>query len=178
MSKRRRWILLPLAALAAILIVVLLLFDWNWLKGPLEGAVSAALERKFEVAGLDVELGTPPTITLQQARIANAPWGSRPDMLTVRQVRFAIELWPLLRGEIRLPFLQVQEPDLLVETSRVLPTGSLASRTSRRLRRSSRSFAISKSRRLRSATMRLGARRTWWRHFRPSMARSPARASS
>jgi uncharacterized protein involved in outer membrane biogenesis len=117
MSKRRRWILLPLAALAAILIVVLLLFDWNWLKGPLEGAVSAALERKFEVAGLDVELGTPPTITLQQARIANAPWGSRPDMLTVRQVRFAIELWPLLRGEIRLPFLQVQEPDLLVETN-------------------------------------------------------------
>ena len=45
MTKRRRWILLPLAALAAILLVVIVLFDWNWLKRPLEGAVSAALER-------------------------------------------------------------------------------------------------------------------------------------
>jgi uncharacterized protein involved in outer membrane biogenesis len=117
MSKRRRWILLPLAALAAILIVVLALFDWNWLRRPLEGAVSTALEREFQVADLDVELATAPTITLQQVRIANAPWGSRPDMLTISQVRFAIELWPLLKGEIRLPFLQVQQPDLLLETN-------------------------------------------------------------
>jgi AsmA family protein len=118
MSKRRRWILLPLAALAAIVVVVLILFDWNWFKGPLEGAVSAALEREFGVADLDVELGAPPTITLEQVRIANAGWGSRPDMLAVRQVRFAIDLWPLLKGEIRLPFLQVDEPDLLLETNR------------------------------------------------------------
>jgi uncharacterized protein involved in outer membrane biogenesis len=117
MSRRRRWILLPLAALAAILLVVLVLFDWNWLKGPLEGAVSAALEREFEVADLGVELGTPPTITLDQVRIANAEWGSRPDMLTIEQVRFALELWPLLTGEIRLPFLYVEEPDLLLETN-------------------------------------------------------------
>ena len=38
MTKRRRWILLPLAALAALLLVVLALFDWNWLKGPVESA--------------------------------------------------------------------------------------------------------------------------------------------
>ena len=110
---------MPLAALAAILLVVIVLFEWNWLKGPLEGAVSASLEREFEAAELDVELGTPPTITLQQVRIANAAWGTRPDMLTIQQVRFAIELWPLLEGEIRLPFLRLQEPDLLLETNRV-----------------------------------------------------------
>ena len=117
MSRRRRWIVLPLAALAAILLGVLVLFDWNWFKGPLEGAVSTALEREFEVADLDVELGAPPTVTLEQVRIANAAWGSRPDMLTIRQVRFAIDLWPALKGAIRLPFLQVQEPDLLLETN-------------------------------------------------------------
>ena len=34
MTERRRWILLPLAALAAILIGVVVLFDPNWLKPP------------------------------------------------------------------------------------------------------------------------------------------------
>ena len=118
MSRRRKWILLPLAALAAVLLIVLVLFDWNWLKGPLEGAVSAALERDFEVADLDVDLAAAPTITLERVRIANAEWGSRPDMLTVPQVRFALELWPLLKGEIRLPFVQIEQPDLLLETNR------------------------------------------------------------
>src|SRR5918994_2541190 len=99
MTRRRRWILLPLAAFAAILVVVIVLFEWNWLRSPLEGAVSAALEREFEVADLDVEVAAQPVVTLQQVRIANAPWGSRPDMLSIRQVRLAIELWPLLRGE-------------------------------------------------------------------------------
>jgi uncharacterized protein involved in outer membrane biogenesis len=119
MSKRRRWILLPLAALAAILIVVVVLFDWNWLKGPIESAASAALGRDVEIAGeLDVDLSMTPTVTLEQVRIANAEWGSRPHMLIVPQVAFAVDLSQLLRGEIELPFLRVQEPDLLLETNR------------------------------------------------------------
>jgi uncharacterized protein involved in outer membrane biogenesis len=118
MTRRRRWILVPLAALGAGLIVFVVLFGWNWLKGPIEGLASAALERRFEVGDLDVDLSTAPVVTLDRVRIANADWGSRPDMLSVAQVRFAIELSPLLRGDIRLPFLRVQEPDLLLETNR------------------------------------------------------------
>ena len=119
MSKRRRWILLSLAALAAILIVVLVLFDWNWFKGPIEGAASAALGRDVEIAGeLDVDLSMTPTITLEQVRIANAAWGSRPHMLAVPRLAFALDLSQLLRGAIELPFLRVQEPDLLLETNR------------------------------------------------------------
>jgi AsmA family protein len=118
MTKRRRWILLPLAALGAGLLVLGLLFDWNWLKGSVESLASAALERQFEVAHLDVDLGTAPIVTLDRVRLANAEWGSRPAMLSMAQVRFAIELWPLLKGDIRLPFLQVRQPDLLLETNR------------------------------------------------------------
>jgi AsmA family protein len=119
MIKRRRWILLPVAALAAILLVVLVLFDWNWLKGPIESAASAALGRGVEIAGeLDVDLSTTPTIALERLRIANAEWGSRPHMLTIPRVDLAVKLWPLLRGRIELPFLRVQKPDLLLETNR------------------------------------------------------------
>jgi uncharacterized protein involved in outer membrane biogenesis len=118
MTGRRRWILLPLAALGAGLIALIVLFDSNWLKGPIEGLASAALERDFEVADIDVDLAAAPTVTLGRVRVANADWGSRPDMLRIAQVRFAIELWPLLQGDIRLPFVRVQEPDLLLETNR------------------------------------------------------------
>ena len=118
MTRRRRWILLPLAALGAGLIVLVVIFDWNWLKGTVEGLASSALERRFEIANLDVDLGRTPTVTLDRVRIANADWGSRPDMLRMAQVRFAIEPWPLLQGYIRLPFLEVREPDLLLETNR------------------------------------------------------------
>ena len=119
MTERRRWILLPLAALVAILIGVVVLFDPNWLKSPIESAASAALGRDVEIAGeLDVDLSMTPTIALEQVRIANAEWGSRPHMLAIPQVELAVRLWPLLKGAIELPFLRVQEPDLLLETNR------------------------------------------------------------
>jgi uncharacterized protein involved in outer membrane biogenesis len=119
MSMRRRWILLPLAVLAAMLVIVVVLFDWNWFKGPIESAASAALGRDVEIAGdLNVDLAMAPTITLEQVRIANAEWGSRPDMLTIPRLAFAIDLPQLLRGQIALRFLRVQEPDLLLEANR------------------------------------------------------------
>src|SRR5918996_403481 len=119
MTMRSRWILLPLAALAAILIVLAILFDWNWFKGPLESVASAALGRDVEIAGdLEVDLAVAPTITLEQVRVANAEWGSRPNMLAIPRLAFALDLGQLLRGAIALPFLRVQEPDLLLETNR------------------------------------------------------------
>ena len=118
MTERRRRILLPLAALVAILIGVVVLFDPNWLKSPIESAASAALGRDVEIAGaLDVDLSMTPTIALEQVRVANAEWGSRPHMLAIPRVELAVRLWPLLKGAIELPFLRVQEPDLLLETN-------------------------------------------------------------
>src|SRR5690606_39672677 len=100
MSKRRRWILLPLVALAAILIVGAL-FDGNWLKGPVQGLASAALDREVEIAGdLDVDLSATPTVRLEQVRLANAPWGSRPHMLIIPEVAVAVRLSSLLRGDV------------------------------------------------------------------------------
>jgi uncharacterized protein involved in outer membrane biogenesis len=119
MTKRRRWILLPVAALAALLLLVLALFDWNWLKNPIERAASAALGRGVEIAGaVEVDLAPTPVIALEQVRIANAAWGSRPHMLTIPRVELAVSLRPLLSGRIELPFLRVHAPDLLLETNR------------------------------------------------------------
>lgn len=46
------------ALLLAALVVLILLFDWNWFKGPLERLVQARTGRTFKIDGdLDVDPG-------------------------------------------------------------------------------------------------------------------------
>lgn len=117
MSKPRRWILGALAAVAATLIVILILFDWNWLKGPIESQVSAALGRPFRVAGdLDVALSLEPRITIEGAELANASWGSDAPMAKVDRAEVVVDVLKLLQGEIVLPEVGIIRPDLLLET--------------------------------------------------------------
>ena len=104
MSKRRRRIFGALAAVAVILIGVLILFDWNWLKGPIEGQVSERLGRPFRIHGdLDVELSLQPRITIEGAELGNAPWGSDAPMAKVDRVEVQVDLLKLVQGEIVLP---------------------------------------------------------------------------
>ncbi len=117
MSARQKWFLWPIAALAAIVAVILVLFDWNWLKGPLEDRISARLGRQFQIAGdLDVDLSLHPRIKVTDVRLANPPWASHEPMLVVPRAEAVIDLLALLRGEIRLPEVSVTEPSLRLET--------------------------------------------------------------
>jgi uncharacterized protein involved in outer membrane biogenesis len=117
MTKRRRWILLPLVALAAVLSVLVILFDWNWLKGLVEDQASAALGRDVEIAGgLDVELGFQPRIIIEDARLANAPWASDVPMIAAARMETVIDLPALLQGRIELPEVSVTGPAVSLET--------------------------------------------------------------
>jgi hypothetical protein len=117
MSRRQKWLLWPVATLAAIVVVVLILFDWNWFKGPLEDRVSAELGRDFRIAGdLDVDLSLRPRITVTDVRLANPPWASDAPMLAVPRAEAVVDLPALLQGEIRLPEVSVTEPELRLET--------------------------------------------------------------
>ena len=69
------------------------------------GALSIRLLPRIGVAAADVVLG-------------NAPWGTRKDMLVVRQARFDIALWPLLQGRVDIASVSFDGADLLLETDR------------------------------------------------------------
>ena len=100
-----------------MLIGVLILFDWNWLKGPIEGQVSERLGRPFRIHGdLDVELSLQPRITIEGAELGNAPWGSDAPMAKVERVEVQVDLLKLVRGEIVLPDVRIAQPVLLLET--------------------------------------------------------------
>ena len=77
---RRRSVLRPLTrtraivfgALAALLVVLAVLFQWNWLRGPVERLVAWQTGRCFDIAGvLDVDLGLVKTIRADALRFGD-----------------------------------------------------------------------------------------------------------
>jgi uncharacterized protein involved in outer membrane biogenesis len=100
------------AALLLLGIVVLvLLWDWNWFKGPIERKVTRETGRAFHIDGnLDVDLGRTLTVRADGLRFANAAWAREPEMARVRRLEFDLRFWPLLRGEFRIPRIVLDAP--------------------------------------------------------------------
>jgi hypothetical protein len=105
-----------MALVLLIILVLTLAWDWNWFKPLLERQVQARTGREFTIGGdLDVDPGWTPTISAAGLRFGNAEWSRNPVMATADHVALAIELWPLLRGEVRIPELRLHAPRLLLE---------------------------------------------------------------
>ena len=109
-----RWVIVVAAVLVA-LIAFAAVFDWNWFKGPLERRVSAATGRAFQVAELDVDFGRAIRIRLEQPRLANARWSQRETMAQAARADFDVAFWPLLRGKVVLPAVNLVKPRLVLE---------------------------------------------------------------
>lgn len=106
-----------LAALLLGLIVLLILFDWNWLKGPLQRSVESRTGRPFLIQGdLDVDLGRITTVSGQQLSFGNADWSKHPTMARADRAELEIELMPLLfQWDLRIRELRLSKPDLRLE---------------------------------------------------------------
>jgi uncharacterized protein involved in outer membrane biogenesis len=113
-----KWIGMALGLVIVGLVVLVLVFDWNWIKGFAEREASKALGRIVVIEGdLDVQLSWSPLVRLDHMRIANAPWSPEPSMLTVQRLVFRLDLRELLRGRVVLPTVELVEPVLRLETS-------------------------------------------------------------
>ncbi|MDQ3287679.1 MAG: AsmA family protein [Pseudomonadota bacterium] len=107
---------LALGLIVAALLVLGLVWDWNWFKRPVERQVEARTGRPFEITGdLDVDLGWTPVVSATGLRFGNAQWASRPTMAEADKLEFAIHLHSLLRGEMRIPMLRLSAPRLSLE---------------------------------------------------------------
>ena len=96
--------------------MLVLLWDWNWFKGPIQRQVEQRTGRTFEIGGdLDVDLGWAPTIRADRVRFGNAPWSKQATMASAERVEFDLELRPLLRREVRIPRLRLARPVLNLE---------------------------------------------------------------
>jgi len=119
--RRHPW-LSALGLLVLAVVVLAMLWDWNWLRGPVERQVEARTGREFQIGGdLDVDLDwSTPVIRADAVRFGNATWSKQPTMAAADRVEFAIEFWPLLRRDVRIPEISLRRPRLHLEKG---PTG-------------------------------------------------------
>lgn len=125
-SPRRRFALRPLSRtgaivlgmLAAVIVVVAILFEWNWLRRPIEWVVERQTGRSFHIAGdLDVDLGRVTTVRGDALTFGNAAWSRAPTMATADRVELSVELFPLVfKRQARIPRIQLTRPQLRLET--------------------------------------------------------------
>jgi uncharacterized protein involved in outer membrane biogenesis len=83
-----------------------------------EHPVSNAIGREIRIGGpLAVEWGAPTRIVVGDVHVANASWGSQPEMFTAKRLEIAIVLRSLLSGPTRVPSIAFDGAKLLLETS-------------------------------------------------------------
>ena len=105
------------AALAIAAVVFVLTMDFDQYRSVIAEKVREATGRELEIRGsLDLKLSLTPAITVDDVRFANAPWGSRPDMVRIKSLRVEVELLPLLTGDIEIKRFVLIGPDILLET--------------------------------------------------------------
>ena len=100
----------------AVLLIVLflMLFNWDWLRGPIARYASARTHRAVRIDGhLRVHLlSKTPTVRVEGLKIGNPAWAPRQDMAQVEAVTVKTRLWPLFRGKLELPLVRFDRPNL------------------------------------------------------------------
>ncbi|MCW5625171.1 MAG: AsmA family protein, partial [Burkholderiales bacterium] len=103
------------AVVIALLVTLVLVFDWNWFREPLQNYVTRKTDREFRISDLDVRLGFTPTILLKDVYFANPPWAEGDAMAQVGAVDVSVSLRSLLAGEIYVPRLALTDADVRLE---------------------------------------------------------------
>ena len=100
--------------LAVALVLLVLFFDWNWFRHPLERYISKKTERTFTISDLHVKLGWNPTIRMRDVYFGNASWAKEPAMAKIQQLEFQVSLRDLPE-KVLVPRVALTKPDLLFE---------------------------------------------------------------
>ncbi|HEY0267228.1 MAG TPA: AsmA family protein, partial [Rhizomicrobium sp.] len=111
-----RWTGITLLAVLIAAIVTLYFLDWNQMRGPIGRYLSHRTGREVRIDGnLSVKLFTlQPSIDAGGLYIGNPGWVGKPQAAKVKEFRVELRLLPLIFGELILPLVKIDQPDLLV----------------------------------------------------------------
>lgn len=105
-------------AIAAALIAVVKSLDLEQARVLLATRVSAATGHRLTIAGpLELKLGLVPTLAASHLTLAGAPGGPRTPLATADRVVARLALLPLLAGEVVIKRLEVDSPDIRLESA-------------------------------------------------------------
>jgi len=110
---------------AVILVLVVIAGSALWLGGTravawaIEHPVSGMVGRQIRIDGrLTIRWGAPTRLVAEDVHVANAGWGSEPDMFQARRLEIDLDARTLLRGPTRIPLIALDGARLLLETSK------------------------------------------------------------
>lgn len=113
-----KWTGVILALLIVAAVVAVLTVDVNRFKPQIVAAVEEATGRKLEIAE-DMKLSLWPLgIGVKRVSFANASWGSRPQMATIGEFTAQVDLLALIRSQVKIDSLVLNDVDLLLEKDR------------------------------------------------------------
>lgn len=115
MSKRGKWLLGGVAAFIGAIALAVILFDWNWLRGPATGLASDKTGRSVDIGSIQGQWSLTPRITLTDIRLGNADWGEESEMLAAETVEVVVDLPELLSGRLVLPEIRLVKPVVVLE---------------------------------------------------------------
>jgi len=109
------------AASASLILIVtaavfLMLFDWNWLRGPIGRWASTEYDREIQLNGdLDVNIFSwTPSARVRSLRVGGPDWALKQDTLKVEDIQVSLRLRSLLAGRLELPRVAIIRPEVVL----------------------------------------------------------------
>jgi AsmA family protein len=114
-----RYVSLGLIGLVILLLLTAglgALYLWQAdLKPLVERQASEALGRQVTFGSFQVQWSDPLRVAFTDLAIANAPWGSKPEMVRIGEFSAQLEVGPLLRGVLRYRQLRMSDVTVVLE---------------------------------------------------------------
>ncbi|MBH2036677.1 MAG: AsmA family protein [Pseudomonadales bacterium] len=118
------WTFASLVLLLAVLVLIIVFFDWNRIKPPLNAKVSEELHRPFAINGnlavvwqREPEEGgwrawVPwPHVVAEDLSLGNPEWSKKPQMVALKRVELRISPLALLAQRVVIPRIDLTEPN-------------------------------------------------------------------
>lgn len=103
-------------AVVAAVVLFLILFDWNWLRGPIGRWASQKYDREITINGdLDVRLFSwTPSVIVNDLKIGGPDWARQADTARVGQMEGQVRLRKLFAGQVEVPLLAFTRPEVVL----------------------------------------------------------------
>jgi uncharacterized protein involved in outer membrane biogenesis len=106
------------AVLILGIVVFLATFDVSQYKGLIQDQAKAATGRDVKIGGIKLSISLTPAIVITDVSLANAPWGTKPEMFTATEISASTQLIPLLQGDVRISTVTINGASALLEVNK------------------------------------------------------------
>ena len=111
-----------IAGVVVVLIIAVagfvLTFDVAKYKGLIQDQAKAATGRDVTIGNIKLAISLNPGVVISDVTLSNAPWGSKPVMVSAKRIEASTQLIPLLSGNIKIAGLKLVDADILLEVNK------------------------------------------------------------